>query len=318
MDDTESTAPKTRYPGIVPVFLYRWHKKRALTTKQDRAESGDEDWLQLCDARTILYNPIYGIAKFTDTQGNVRVVDGGVMWTPIYDFCGGIIATSAFVGVFGTKSDKTWGAGYWHTIIGAYGNDVWQTAYARNASTDKWDKFSDMIPDLHAFCGPAPMTTKQAEDVMRRSIAAALITTSWNNGRKGIFAADRTEVSPKTKEVLELGADVPCAYNSLPGVQQWAGEGGRKTHVGRVFNPAQAHVYNAKAQFDPGTTYRNPNSGHDVAMCSLIVDTMMGTSHLCHARTKQYTPWTITKEEADKFCNPEIYDLLPQGMFHNG
>lgn len=315
------TVKGMRYPMIVPVMQYPFNRNRCIDKARTRDTRYEEDdfWMAMNDARFYLYNPLYGIAKFKDSRGHWRVVDGGLMTTPIYDFCGGMMVTSAFVRSYltGTGADM-WGDSYWRSVFPAYGDREFAKQYNASAMTSKWKEFADLIPDLHAYCGPDPISADKAESVMQDSLGAALITTSWNTGRRGMFAADRVTANPNTRRVVHAASEMTHAYGQLPGVTEWAGMHGRTQHQPRAFaDYAGAIVYRASARFVPGDNYLNPNSGHTVAMCGAIVDQSNGTPSIIYRATQKENPWELPEQEAGKFKNPVLFDMLPQALFHN-
>jgi hypothetical protein len=125
-------------------------------------------------------------------------------------------------------------------------------------------------------------------------------------------------VSPRTRQILQRAGEVTHAYYPLPGVAWWASAARGKDHVPRNWHPECSGPYKANVAFHPGNTYVNPNSGHQVAMCSITVAAQSGYMSPIMRQQGDLAPWSISKEETDKFLSPDLFDMLPQSIFHNG
>lgn len=303
-------------PGIIPIMQYQFQISRALFTEAyiKKAAKQYHSSYARQNAQALVRSPYYGIAKYTAIDGSTRVVDGGFMMQRIYDFCGGLLVSSAWTATHATVAQ----ANEWAP------HPTWKSAFYGAMETDgprckelmgeyavnSWPKYADVIPDLHVYCGPDPLLVEQARDIMRRSLGAAMVTMAKNNARRAVFVADRVSLRPLTRDTLRAAAAHGIVYDRLPGVMSWpdeqvTGEYGKEATL--MPFTTMLHAYHNTSTFSGGEPYINPNTHHEVAVCKL----------LSGENTKRLE-FVLPTAESEKFKNPLLLNLLPQSAFHNG
>lgn len=285
------------YLGILPMFSYRI--KEGLGVNYT-AYGASTDWIDIMRARERLFRQLYCLAEFTDGHGETMVVEGGVAWSSMHDFCGGNLATSAFATIHRPLGNHRpmyeWMPNRWRRV----GSEMWanpKTGFLKDDSlATNYKKYRPAILDMHAYCGPDPLDGADALRIMRRSVLSGLVSA---DSRSAIFAADRTQ-DGQTRPVLETAKDSPLLVYPVvwrPGMPS-------------AHKPGQT-MSRVPVEFHAGTTYRNRGSGRDVAMSSVVISYTM-------------RDWLDNKEfqrpkpsEVEKLSNPLWEDICPQILFNN-
>lgn len=318
---------KIVYPGIVPAVSYSYcpaHTQIGLTSRTLKTAHGDEfdDTLysRQSNARFTEYRVLYAICTYMDRSGEERVAEGGVMWRMMYDFCGGIMATSAWaITDRHPMNENMWGDSYWKTIhLGPNMTAAAQKQVRSALDSSKWAEWKDKLPKMSTFTGKESMAPADAKKVIVQSIAGALVATAHKWGRRGVYAADRFNSCHRTRDVIRAMADVTFYYPWMVTVDSWANSSAGPRPV--VYNEnertdALCTYVNSSEYFD-GEPFTNPNSGASVSMCHAVVRNYRSSPR--DGLSPEDSGWSAPGE-LGKLTNPDLFSfVVPHGLFHNG
>jgi hypothetical protein len=296
------------YPGILPVIEYPYDWSRACYTPERLASHGGQVGSQLrrnmeaVNASVMSRNPFYAIAQFTGQDGNTYVVEGGFIMTRMHDFCGGLVVSSVWTGVRpAPKENEEWGQ-LWRALYYGYGetSDAQQAAVKQTAGPRAWHStYRAIVPDLHAYVGPGPLSTERAEQIMSLSLGMGMVSLSWSHARRAIFVADRFSRQARSRDTMRMITPTQPAYLGTCKLYTWTGD------EAIIRSPSNLGTH--ASEVTTGPVYVNPNTSHEVCLTTLV--TTSSTGAIRHE---------LPKEEIDKYANPLFKMMLPQGVFHNG
>lgn len=312
-------AKAIEYPMLLPIHRYYYDVTKACYGANPNDAYGVRYRAQQA-ARASLMTPSYGIFKVliaSPRKGGDPIkgtVEGGFLVSPIHDFCGGIIVSSAWAGTNVPGIGGRFNNGTWRRPMYGEGERGLPEAAEkiRLINGDQFEKAWEWLPDFHAYCGPDPVTLGEAEEIMEASLGAAMITMSWNQGRRGVFGADRTTIRPRTHKIMKAGTEAGLAYICQPTVYEQGDPMGNGACVWNTYD-----LCTSRAAYHKGDGYKNPNTGASVSMDSIITTETGSKAPMCHEGGNS-ARWTVPHKELDKLKSTEVVSSLPQMIFHNG
>ena len=216
---------KEVHPGILPVMSYKYDMRRAGYTEEERgAITRPDGWIWRETAHMLNANVLYGLAQYKGANGEDFTVDGGVLWFPIHNFCGGMQVASAFTKVYCPNGSRnSFNDGEYRTIRegrAEHRRKAWGAGSAAHFEEDR-----AFIPCAEVYTGQATMTTAEARILMRRSLLAGILAAACGSGKLGIFAADVVaKGEADTRPLLLLAPTVKRHFAYTPGVDAWPGQ----------------------------------------------------------------------------------------------
>ena len=308
---TNTTATPCVNTGIIPVFSYPFHVKRTMVERKALTVN----YADLMTARRMMWNPLYLLAKFTSEETKrTELVESRIMWQPMYDFCGGVLVSSALTELHRPTTGQTSnGWGYednWKSL-------QWDSSYCPARTVEpvrkahrasEWAKWEPRLLDIAEFVHSETgrFTRVQAKEIAEESMASALVGVAQRQARSGIFAADRSAAgrSKKTREIVERASGLMKFYVYDFGLRSYP-EGGFEADVCQP----ESLVGSVTVEHHEGTEYTNPNSGARVSMMVSV-----GASRSPNY-TAEMVPFPLPIRE--KLLDVELMSLLfPQIMFH--
>lgn len=304
-------------PGIGPLVSYYYDMARAgLPVDQLGPLHTGERFGWAYAGRMFHTQVLWGLYQYipphVEATARICTIEGGVLMFPMYDFCGGSVVSSAFVQPFNFANSP--GDYVFRSFRPGASNSESKRAQERFALTTSSAfraRFAHIVPRMSEFTGKATHTQSEAEEFMRKSIGAALVSVSRSQRRAGLFAADR--VAPMrcaTRPIMETINGIVPYYSSLPMVTGWAGRVVHRYSPDPLPNtetrPGYPEVAACSARYSPGENYMNTNSGSTVSMCQVL----LGEPQRAHFTTP-------SPLEINKFIHPDYIDMLPQAIFHN-
>jgi len=294
------------YPGIVPVIQYQYDMTRAgwpmrrlgpMTSLQRYL------WPQQC--RFLDATALYTLVKYRTPMGAWRTADAAALLHPIYDFCGGMIASSGSLSFYNhpDNTDKWSGFRYRRQLLGPKEIKRGKPFYSDSGKATEWATVEHMLPDLKEYTGLETHEDALVHTILNRSMGAGIVTAARALGRRGVFAAD-IHAGGRIHPMLSAMDGPGPRYNFNATVHQWAKQNGldeRCLVQGVGYRP----VIYGKGTYTPGTPYINPNTGRMVSMSTLLFEDYNASN------------WTMPPAEQDKFHSADFAYMCPQGLFHN-
>jgi hypothetical protein len=308
-----SMSKETNYPGVGPLLSYKYDMLRAQPREADRGPLHvNEGFLWDHTAKLLMARVLWGLYKFelTGYSGRMATAEAGILLFPLHDFCGGNVASSAFVKVWPDAASNSPGDMYHLYMPGAAGIKTAEE-YARCRSPDFVGGRITVIPDMSAYTGKKTHSMGEAELFIRRSLASSIVSISRVARKAGLFAADRWDQrTSKTRNVLRLMDGPLPFYAALPTVQQWDNAFSLRAKAsvpGVIVRPGATSLAGTmRCEYSEGERYHNENSGNDVSMMSV------------HLSSPGAAPlFSIPPGEQAKLTDPRYVELCPQALFHN-
>lgn len=338
---------KGEYPGILPLTGYNYVLPFP-DCKMPINQTSTWVW-------PLLWHPGYGLFKYKVEQKSApegwdyAVIEMGGMYHSMYDFCGGLLTSSLHYNVTDinhTRSYTGWGDRYSQHFRAPlslsmppllpndskealvdttryYTPDLSPSIYSDSgrswlATYRCFTLFHDYIPDAEPYLGPG-LNLKDLQAVARDSVFAWLMYAANSNMRTAVFAADRTDSRPTTRNCLKLGSvSTALRYRNYPHVgisfdaretSETAGKGARVWPNWRgAVTPVK---YTRKARFYGGRKFRNRNSGNNVAMSNVLVPSGDTAGYFQPAEK-------LTEAMGNMLTNINYIRLFPNYPFHNG
>lgn len=293
------------FPDLVPVMSYRYDMTRAGIPQSTLGRPEQfSNFYWHTQANMIRAQVLYGLAHYVTPRGWECTVECGALVFPMYDFCGGVVVSSCMVRSYDdlAPTDTFALSHRWYRshLPGA-------SAEAEPAShgAGVFQSVKKFIPSLSAYTGRETHTQSEAQAIIEKSLASAILSCALQGGRRGLFAADRVTYATSTLNIMRRLNGRVRYWPTLPYVQFWPGQNFDNGELMcREFSGGR--LTEADVTFSPGTPYTNPNSGHVVALCSAVA---VPNASFIRVHT--------SKLEEDKFKSPEFVAMLPQAMYHN-
>lgn len=312
---TDDTA-KTRGP-LLPLFSYIYDPFLGVFssdgTLQVKAAGGYDNYTL---SRLLSWNPLWGIWKAFDGKREF-VLEAYALTQSMYDFCGGMLVSSAGVLVNETRDVGGWGDGAWRAYHqpppGLPPRDR-ERLLREWGNYEGWAKWSQFIPSINAWLGAETVSQDRAVRHLKRSLAGAIMWRAQHERRGGIFAADRApERTCRTREILQLTSpgNVFPAPAVLYGWRDADCQGDPRVAAQKAQASLQFDWFNIGAAYHDGVLYRNPNSGATVSLVNVIAD----------FDGRAWPDVKVTPEmsaEWRKLSTREYASMAPQVLFHNG
>jgi hypothetical protein len=317
VDETTTTEPQ--YLGVLPLVQYRYPWELLA----ERRYYGGNAMFQI-------WHPAYSVWTFSLKKAGGHVVDAVLEMAGIgqmlYDFCGGVLTSSPYIGVFEVPEfdpRSVW-AKNWRRGWSAYtlGNEFPPTDRSKSqvANETERQKLFSLLPDSESFIGPGPFTMAQIREIGAKSIFGYLAAFAGGSMRRGIFGADRYSRDTELRDVLRIGVkNLQGWFCNVPRVgffKHGSGEriaarstaSGNKREWQHCFTPGN---------YTPGRRYRNANSGASVSMTGAILpDIWRDRASPQYGVAEALARCSTT--EWMKMSTEWYAGLMPLDLLHNG
>jgi len=299
------------FPNIVPCFQYGYDMRRAgFAAKQlgPMTNHGRIFWPQ--QGLYLSSTALYTLVKYrSDVDGGWRTADAGALMHPIWDFCGGMIVTSASISHYARADSNDTFANYQfrRRLPGPkQSGSVGRKFYG---SSKYWTVYEQFIPDLSVYTGKAAHSDAEVIQVLTDSMGAAVVSASRYYGRKALFAADIAS-GGKTRPILNAMHGTKYRFARNARVDAWPKQDAFSPE-GYVVELSPQPLVEVLGTFTICPSFNNPNTGRQVSMSQLI------TEDHTHPRNNATTRWALPNDEISKFNSMDLAMMCPQGLFHN-